>query len=191
MPLAINNLTAWDLDGPTGYEPQRSNNGLIYITLPFQLNGVANNLTNVLQFAVSNIKLPQVSNQQIMVPYLNESRKYAGKPQFDDVQITLTDYIDLNTAAVVSAWRAKVYNPSTGQIGWKRSYAASGNIDMFGPNGQYVRTWNLIGVWPQMFDPGDIDQANDDMVRCTLNLSIDKAIYLLTPLVTGDFTSDG
>jgi hypothetical protein len=196
-----NDLTASFLDGPNAWEAQRQNNGLLYITLPYNIqypsptggggNGQGGQaaLATMLQFAVDSFPIPPSGNASIAHRYLNEERKYAGQPTFQNIQVTINDYLDSDTQGVCAAWRNAVYNPANGKIGWKRSYAASGHIDLFGPNGQLVRTHLLIGVWPQDFTPGQISMQGDATVMCSLTLSIDKVLYSQGFVKPGDVTS--
>jgi len=170
--MGLSDLSANFLDGPSGYEPQRNNNCELFLTPPQAIN----NFNEVLQFAIQQFPLPKSDNALVEVKHMNEMRKFAGAPSFQDLQVTFIDYIDLDTAAVMKAWRLLVYNPMNGKIGWKRQYAASGHANLYGPNGQFVRTWNLIGVWPTAYDPGETDQTSDDVLRISCTFAIDKAI---------------
>lgn len=167
--MALADMSAAILDGPNGYEPQRMNNGLLYVTLP----GLAD---QVLQLAIQSFELPKENNNVVPVAHLNEKRKFAGTVDYGDISCTFNDYIDLDTAGFILAWRKRVYNPANGKIGWKRQYAGTGHIDLYGPNGQYTRSYNLIGVWPSSFDPGQVDQGGDDVMKISLTLTIDKAV---------------
>lgn len=180
-----NDLTANFLDGPTGWEPQRENNGLIYLTPPVAIAG----LDKILQFSVNQFPIPALQQQEVPHRYLNEERKFAGLPTYQGIQITFNDYLDMDTVGILNAWRLLVYNPANGKIGWKRNYAGSGHIDMFAPNGQVVRTHGLQGVWPSQFTPGQVNMQGDATVMCTLMLSIDKILYSIS--TQGDPTSTG
>ena len=163
-------MSAGILDGPNGYEPQRQNNGLLYVVIP----GLD---STPLQLAIRSFNLPMEQNGVVQVGHLNEKRKFAGNVEYQNINCQVYDYIDLDTAGFIAAWRKRVYNPANGKIGWKRSYAGAGYINLFGPNGQYTRTYNLIGVWPSQYDPGgQVEQESDQIMLVTMQLEIDKAI---------------
>lgn len=162
-------MSANILDGPAGLEPQRMNNGLIYVTIPGMND-------SVLQLAVQTFDLPKENQNIVQVSHLNENRKFPGRVDYGDIAVTLNDYIDLDVSNFIATWRKRVYNPANGKVGWKRSFAGQGHIDLFGPNGEYTRSFNLIGVWPSSYDPGQIDQSGDDIIRVNLTLTIDKAV---------------
>lgn len=156
------------------FEPQRVNNALLRID---GLNGAGPD-ADYLQLSIASFPLPKVSNNAIEVGYLNEKRKFAGNPVFDNLACVFNDYIDINTAMLLLKWRHQVYDPTTGRIGLKTQYAKVGDVTLFAPNGddRYTRVYLLQGVWPSMYDPGEIDHMGEDTVKINLELTIDKAI---------------
>ena len=203
-----NDLTASFLDGPNGWEPQRENNGKLYITLPFSISrsngnnaigagliasGGAGNasLDRILSFSVMAFPIPANANQEVPLRFLNEERKFAGTPTFQSMSVTFNDYLDADTVGVMTAWRHRVYNPYNGKVGWKRSYAGTGHIDMFGPNGQQVRTHLLVGVWPSEFNPGQVNMQGDATVQCGITLAVDKVYYNYAVTAASNFDTDG
>lgn len=174
----LSNLTADQLNN---LEPQRQNNGRIII------NGLDG--SDQVTLAASAVPLPKRAIGIIEVFHLNERRKYAGNPTFDDLAITFTDFIDIDLANILNKWWIQVYNSTNGKIGFARSYKKTGFIEMFAPNGTFDRGYDLLGVWPSNYDGGDLDKEGEDKVRITLTLTIDKA----TPRTTsagGSFTTD-
>jgi len=156
------------------FEPQRVNNAVIRID---GLGGAGID-DNFLVLSVSSFPLPKVNNNPIEVGYLNEKRKFAGNPTFDDLSVVFNDYIDVGTAALLMRWRYSVYNPETGTIGLASQYKKRGDVTLFAPNGvdRYDRVYELVGVWPSQYDPGEIDHEGEGVVKITLTLTIDKAV---------------
>jgi hypothetical protein len=167
------NFLSGVLGGPVGgvYEPQRTNGALLYVT-----NIGAGGIDEVLTLSLKTFALPKVTNNPQMAQYLNEKRKFAGMPEWDDLPITFHDYVDLKTLTTLLAWRNQVYDPRTGKVGLKSQYAKNGFIKCFAPNGDFERQWDLIGIWPSNLDPGEIDMQGEDFVTITCNFVIDKAI---------------
>jgi hypothetical protein len=165
---AINTLSA-DQIGGVGYEPQRQNNIYIFI------DGL--DADEALKLALVSFPLPKVTNNVIEVPHGNETRKFAGKPTFEDISVVLNDNVDNDVSDKLIAWRKKVYNEQTGQIGWARDYWKPGKVYAYGPDGRVTRKWHLQGIWPSGYDPGDADQSSDDVVKITMTLTINKAWY--------------
>lgn len=149
-------------------EPQRVNNILLYIT------GIDD--SDLFTLAVESFPVPKVNNGIIELSHLNEKRKYAGLPVFEDLAVVCKDLIEVNVARSISQWRRQVYDPATGKIGFARNYKKSGYVEMYGPDGSGGRRFDIYGVWPSAFDPGDADKAGEDFLRINLTLTIDKAV---------------
>jgi hypothetical protein len=155
----------------SSYEPQRSNGALLYIT------GIGNGgIDNVVTLSLKSFPLPKYSIAPQMVGYLNEKRKYAGNPEFEDMQVTFNDYVDLGTMATLLAWWYQVYDPRTGIKGIKANYAKPGFVNEFAPDGSFERKWLLYGVWPSQLDPGEVEQGSEDLIQVSMTLTIDKSV---------------
>lgn len=166
--LTANRIGAQDGD----FELQRGNNGLLFLV---GLEDIGN-VDNIITLALSTFPVPKVNSGIIDVPYLNESRKFPGKPVFDDLSVVCRDYVDKNVAGVLLRWRQLVYDHNTGVIGRAASLKKQARIELFSPQNDFVREYTLIGVWPSQFDGGEIDMAADEGVQITLTLTYDKFI---------------
>jgi len=153
--------------GSLHWEPQRINNALLHIA---DLEGDED-----LVLALQSFPLPKQTSNIVEIGYVNEKRKFAGVPTFDDLSVIYRDYVDKNVAQMLWRWRKLVYDPQTGRIGLKSQYAKNGWVEMFAPNGDFIRRYEMIGCWPSGMDPGDIDLAGDDAIQITMTLTIDKA----------------
>lgn len=156
------------------FEPQRTSNALLRV----DLGAIAAPGMNIIGFSVSTMALPKMSNGIIEIGFFNEKRKFAGMAVYDDLSVTLVDYLDTDTVKAMLAWRYKVSNPETGAVGLAASYKKTGEITLFGPNGvdSTQRVWKLYGMWPSQFDHGEVDMNGDDVVRCNVTFTIDKAV---------------
>lgn len=163
--MALANLTADKIDA---LEPQRQSGGML------RINGLI--AGDALELAVQAFPLPKRGIGVIEIRHLNEVRKFAGNPTFDDLQVTFNDYIEKDLAGILDKWFQQVHNNTNGKTGFARSYKKTGTATTFGPNGQYERDWELRGVWPSNMDPGDIDHTAEDAVRIQMTLTIDKAL---------------
>jgi len=172
MPVPI--LSANHIGGTQGnYEPQRVNNAIIgFDNLPGQAKD------EIIQLSLASFPLPKSANGVIELGYVNEKRKFAGPATFEDIAIVFNDFVDVEVAKKIQAWRYQVYNPQTGAIGLARTYKKTGYITMYAPNGDeaFNREFELIGCWPSNLDHGDIDLAGEDVIKINLTLTIDKAI---------------
>jgi hypothetical protein len=162
------------------HEIQRTNNGLLYIvglnTAQQAVGSGTGGQDDVLTLALNNFPLPKRSIEVIEVPYLNEVRKFPGRATYDDLTVVFNDYVDRPVAAILWKWNYLVHNPETGRTGMASALKKSGWVSLFSPDGQIERQYRLVGLWPNMTDPGEIDFSGADALRINLTLSIDKAI---------------
>ena len=107
---------------------------------------------------------------------MNEKRKFAGIPTYDDLAVVFNDYIDVDLAQILWDWSYQVHDPRTGKTGIASTYKRDGWVSLYGPDGEIERQYDIKGVWPSSIDPGEADLAGEDIVRITMTLTIDKVL---------------
>lgn len=170
--MPIDTLTA-DHIGQVGggFEPQRGNNALLYIV------GLSGNENDLLSLSLTSFPVPKSNVGTIEVRYLNQIRKFAGTPTYDELSVVFNDYVDQNTKTVLANWFYLVHNPLNGKTAFASQYKKNGRVVLFAPDGTHEREWEMQGMWISAFDPGDIDMEGEDRLRITCTITIDKAIY--------------
>lgn len=161
------------------FEPQRTNNGLLTIFG----NGASffsTADTDNIKLSLAGFPLPKISSGDLQIPYLNEIRKFAGITQYDNMNVTVHDYVDRQVAKTLWKWRYKIHDPTTGLRGLKSEYALQGQVDLFAPNNaaEYARSYKVVNIWPMSVDFGDVDMGGDDNIRIGVTFAIDKVYPL-------------
>jgi hypothetical protein len=169
--MAIQTLYAGFMSSDPAYEIQRTNN--FYITLDLSAFGAAD--AGLMSLACETTGLPNSNTDPLEAPYGNSVVKVAGKTTFDDISITIKDFIEKDIEAVLMKWRYAVYNPETGKVGWAANYKREARITLYAPNGTCERTWMATGVWPTGIELGDMDYSSSDLRKITMTLSVDHA----------------
>lgn len=183
--MPLENLTADHIGANGGHEPQRTNNGLLYITPPSAVrDGIDTSLlaSDEIRLSIQSFPVPKRTMGVVEMGYLNEKRKFAGLPTYDDLSVIFHDYVDVNIAQILWAWSYAVHDPRTGKTGLASQYKARGFFSLYSPEGSIERQYDVIGIWPSAIDPGEIDHEGEDTVRITMTLSIDK-VLLADPFV--------
>ena len=172
--MVIDNLSGDFLAAQKGaYEPQRKYNFLLEVGLDFPSDA------ELLQLSLGDGALPQESNDEIELPWVNEYRYVAGKTRFQQSTWRFKDYVDKNTASVISRWRQTVYDPERGSVGLARNYKRIGSVRMFAPDGSSERVWEYKGLWPQSVNYGDLSMGDNDIVMIEVTFRYDKAVPLV------------
>lgn len=157
-------LGAMHMSNNRNYEVQRTNN--------FEL--ILDGLSDVVSLSVQSCPIPTTTNEVIELAYGNAKVKVAGQATFEDMEITCLDFITADVEARLHEWRQEVYNPETDAVGWAEDYKRNGFLYQYAPDGTHVRSYQVIGVWPTSFAPGEFNQDGSDKKMMTLTLSIDK-----------------
>jgi hypothetical protein len=187
--MALTNLTADCLDDQ---EPQRVNNIKLVIksgassgTIPDDAN---------IALALDTFPIPKLSGGTIEAGYLNEKRKFAGNPTFDDLTIVYKDLVTTHVAWELVQWRQLVHNNTAspfngipvGGIGYAYKnathgptigYKRNGWVIKYGPSGYPIERWDVLGIWPSSLDPGEADMSGEDFIRINMTLTVDKVVY--------------
>lgn len=97
-----------------GYEPQRAYNGQLLV---FGLEGW-NSPFGYVTLSIETFELPEINIGSTEMHWLGQCRKAAGNVVFEDLEITVRDFVDKPTSALVWQWIQQVYNNvSTGILG--------------------------------------------------------------------------
>ena len=156
-------------------EPVRKNRFL------FQFSSVPGNaeaLEEGLAFVAKSASVPVISFEKSQTKRIHESFNTAGMVSWNDLNVVFNDFIRNSSTSVgeVSAgdamynWCSMIYNPLTGQMGYKTQYATSATEAQFDPAGNIIRAWNIFGIFPTTVDFGgtlSYEDAGATEINCT------------------------
>ncbi len=154
-------------------EPMRKNRFL------FQFSSVPGNsgdLSDGLAFVAKSASLPVISFEKTQTKRIHEGFNTAGMVSWNDLNVVFNDFIRNSSSSDVSAgdamynWASMIYNPLTGQMGYKTQYATSASEAQFDPAGNIIRAWNIFGIFPTSVDFGgtlSYDDAGATEITCT------------------------
>jgi hypothetical protein len=160
-------------------QPLKKNNWI------FQFSAIPGNSNQqeALAFVAKTCNAPQIQYGDTIINRMNEQYKFAGNPTWQDIQCTFYDFIRRSDAAESSAgdilydWSCMIYNPLTGQMGYKTQYATSASLAQTDPAGNIIRCWNLFGIYPSQIDwGGGLDYSSGDACEISATFKYDLAI---------------
>jgi len=171
--------------GNGAFEPQRTNNFTVRFSPPQNIRaggrgGVA--AQDIIALSVDSCPFPESTADVIEVPFGNEVRKVSGRWKFSNETLVVKDYVGAEVSDIIDAWARLVYDPNpgptAGRIGYAHEYKVNGELLFFGPDGQQIRRWKLIGMWPMRVKPGqgDMNQGNTQN-KMEIEFCVDKAVY--------------
>lgn len=124
---------------------------------------------------VSTCNLPEVTIAAVELNYGNSKVKVAGTVELGEGSITVKDAIVADIEKKISDWQNLVYNKETGKMGWAYQYKKDLQVNQYGPDGTYVRTWVLQGAWPTSVSYGEMDYSNGEKKNITMTIAYDNA----------------
>lgn len=147
------------------YEPKRKFRWVVSI------NGID-------AFTLKTATRPQIVFDETVIDYVNTKRYLAGKPSWQQMQITLYDPIVPSAAQKVMEWIRLAYENVTGRMGYAQMYKKNINLKLLDGVGAVVEEWELQGTWIVDANFNDLDFAVSDPVDIALTLRYDQAILL-------------
>ena len=163
-------------------QPLRKNNWV------FQFSAIPGNTeeqTTALAFVAKTCEAPHLSVQDVNINRMNETYKFAGNPEFSDINCSFYDFIrndysdnELSAGDILYNWFCMVYNPLTGQMGYKTQYATSATLAQLDPAGNIIRAWNIFGIYPKDVNFGQLDYTAGDACEITATFRYDLAIKI-------------
>lgn len=155
-------------------EPMRKNRFI------FQFSSVPGNTTGLeegLAFVAKSAGVPQISFEKTSTKRIHEGFNTAGMVSWNDLNVVFNDFIRNSSATDEVAagdamynWCSMIYNPLTGQMGYKTQYATSATEAQFDPAGNIIRAWNIFGIFPTSVDFGgtlSYEDSGATEISCT------------------------
>ncbi len=157
------NFMAADVD----YEVQRLNHFTVDIM------GLLN--SEALTLAVETANIPDTQITASELAHGNTKVKVAGQVAVAQQTLVVKDFILLDIENVVYNWHNQVYSYQTGKIGWAEHYKKNGQLYLFSPDGEIMRSWTVQGLWPSSITWGDFGYDGGEKRTISMTLEVDKA----------------
>lgn len=163
-------------------QPLKKNNWV------FQFSAIPGNTeqqNEALAFVAKTCNTPKLTFADTTINRMNETYKFAGNPTWNDLNCTFYDFIrnseiasgELSAGDILYNWACMIYNPLTGQMGYKTQYATSGTLAQVDPAGNIIRAWNLFGIYPSDVDwGGSLDYGSGEACEISAIFKYDLAI---------------
>ena len=149
---------------------------LFEVTLPFPAFAVPGNAQTKLTFMCKTAQLPGSTVNAVPVQYFGRELKFAGNRTFADWTITVINDEDFVVRNAFERWlnglnshSLNVRNPAAQTpVG----YTVDSEVRQYGKNGNILKKYKFIGVFPTDVSPIDVDWgANDTIEEFSVNLS--------------------
>lgn len=175
--------TSYILTHKADFEPGRTSDFILKIKferdlydMEGQFVATADDATEQLALSLRNYAGPQMSVDTLNIRTGNGIVNYAGAPTVANSAITFTDYIGMNTEAILLAWYSMAHNILNDKIGFKEYYSNDGLLYKWAPNGTRTLSWWLLGCWINEYNQGQFDRQNPDIRTFSTTIIYDKPV---------------
>ena len=127
---------------------------------------------------VRTSSLPTLKIASYKIDQLNSYVKYAGKGEWEDIQVSTVSVINPSTAQSVLEWVRLAYDFENKRSGYSDVYKKQVVLEQLSPANEIINTWTLIGAWPSDAKFGDLDYASSENQNVDFTLTYDKAVFL-------------
>lgn len=146
------------------FEPKMANRFIMYI------DGIPS-------FMIKMASRPSLQIPRVTLDHINLKRYVAGKPEWQELSISLYDPIVPSAAQAAMEWIRLSFESVTGRMGYSDFYKKDITFNALGPVGDKVEEWTLQGAFITNFEGGQMDWASGgDPVMVNLTISYDQAI---------------
>lgn len=123
---------------------------------------------------------PKLSIEETPLNFLNGKSWIPGKGEWEPINITYYDVATQDVGPLFS-WLASVFNftdPNYLNMGTMRyDYAATGILKIWSGCGDLIEIWELIDLWPNSIDFGELDYSSSDVALIDLTLRYSNVRY--------------
>jgi hypothetical protein len=149
---------------PNSFEPKLANRFIMYI------DGIPS-------FMIKMTNRPSISIPRVTLDHINMKRYIAGKPEWQELSLSLYDPIVPSAAQATMEWIRLCFESVTGRMGYSDFYKKDITLNAVGPVGDIVESWNIQGAFVTNFEGGQLDwSSGGDPVMVNLSISYDNCI---------------
>jgi len=127
-------------------------------------------------FIVKTASRPNISIEEVEIPYLNHKRFIAGKASFETLTVTLHDPIAPSGAQQVMEWVRTHFESVSGRAGYADFYKRDIQLKMLDPIGTVVELWDIKGGFLTAADFGSLDYGASDPSEISLTIRFDNCV---------------
>ena len=142
---------------------------LFEVSMPFPVFSAPGNAQTKLTYMCKTTQIPGSTLGVVPVQYFGRELKFVGNRTFTDWTITIINDEDFVIRNAFERWMAginshnlNVRNPAAlAPLG----YSVDGDVTQFGKNGNTLKKYKFIGLFPTDLTPIDVDWGSNDTIE--------------------------
>jgi len=156
------------LNMPINYEPKKKNRFIF--SFPTNMG--------IQSWFVVSAKRPNVTIDEVEIPFLNTSTWVSGRFRWETIDITFKDPIGPSAAQAIMEWVRLHAESVTGRMGYAAGYKKNVTLEMLDPTGVVIERWKLINTMLTSADFGDLSYDSGDLAEVSTTLRFDRAVLV-------------
>jgi len=148
---------------PNKFEPKRKNRWVLMIE-------------GIDAYIVKTVTRPQITTEEVPVPFINSTRYLAGKTTFSQMNVTLHDPIAPSGAQQVMEWIRLHFESVSGRSGYADFYKRDIQLKMLDPVGTVVELWDIKGAFITDANFNEVTYEDGAPVEIALTLRYDNCV---------------
>ena len=142
---------------------------LFEVSMPFPAFAAPGNAQQKLTFMCKTAQLPGSTIGVVPVQYFGRELKFAGNRTFADWTITVINDEDFVVRNAFERWMNGInshnLNVRTPIALAPAGYTVDSNVTQFGKNGDQLKKYKFVGVFPTDVTPIDVDWGSNDTIE--------------------------
>jgi len=148
---------------PNKFEPKRKNRWVLMIE-------------GIDAYIMKTAARPQVTTEEVAIPFINSTRYLAGKTTFGQLNVTLHDPIAPSGAQQVMEWIRLHFESVSGRSGYADFYKRDIQLKLLDPVGTVVELWDIKGAFITDANFNEVTYEDGAPVEIALTLRYDNCV---------------
>jgi len=148
---------------PQAFEPKRKNRWVLMIE-------------GVDAYIIKTAARPQMTTEEVELPFVNARRYLAGKTTFNTIGVTLHDPIAPSGAQQVMEWVRLHFESVSGRAGYADFYKRDVQLKLLDPVGTVIELWDIKGAFITEANFGELTYEDGGLAEISLTLRYDNAV---------------
>jgi len=148
---------------PNKFEPKRKNRWVLMIE-------------GIDAYIIKTAARPQITTEEVPVPFINSTRYLAGKTTFSTMGVTLHDPIAPSGAQQVMEWIRLHFESVSGRSGYADFYKRDIQLKMLDPVGTVIELWDIKGAFITDANFNEVTYEDGNPTEISLTLRFDNCV---------------
>jgi hypothetical protein len=148
---------------PNKFEPKRKNRWVLMIE-------------GIDAYIIKTAARPQITTEEVPIPFINSTRYLAGKTTFGTMGVTLHDPIAPSGAQQVMEWIRLHFESVSGRSGYADFYKRDIQLKMLDPVGTVIELWDIKGAFITDANFNEVTYEDGNPTEISLTLRFDNCV---------------